>query len=106
MHAIVAVIMLAVGLAGCESVDRPALTELIPGPDATHWTFTALTDPVYPEDDAGAEATRLRWLRTTLDYNTACLNGFTIEQRRKVLTDRTVLGVEKHQLYYDVICQP
>jgi hypothetical protein len=97
--------ILATALGGCESVDRPAMSTLVPGADPAHWTFEAVADVVYPENSPSAEAARRRWLATTLAFNDACPNGFAVERRRRVMTNRTVLGVEVWRVYYDVACE-
>ena len=69
-----AAIGIAVIIAGCESRDRPVLTEFVPESDGT-FMFQASTGLTYPLNSEDAEATRLRWLDQYIRENSVCSGG-------------------------------
>lgn len=97
---IVAVTM--ANLAACAAVDRPAMTEFEPL-EGDSFRFEADADVIYPAASPTAEEERMRWLRTWLDNNSMCADGYRITERKVVLTSEALLG-EVNRIYYRGEC--
>lgn len=84
----------ALSIAGCSSVDRIAMTSLEPATvdGVPGFKFRARSDAIRPENNAEAEAERMRWLQTYLDDNAMCKSGFVIAQRQAVMISDALFG--------------
>ncbi len=65
--------------------------------------FDVTITPEYPDDDAAAEETRMKWLGQWLDTRGMCPSGFEIVERRpfEFLEDNPA----RHDLRYEVRCR-
>lgn len=89
-------------LAGCASYDRHAMTSFEPSGDS--FRFEANADPViYPLDSAAAEQDRMVWLETYLSQNNMCPDGYTITERKPVITGEPLTGTD-YRIFYQGHC--
>lgn len=96
------VIVMTLGVMGCASQDRAALTSF--EPIVGGFRYTAAADLMYPEADPGAETDRMTWLRQYLTDNAICPIRHEIIERKVVLIQTTALGVKMHRIFYTGRC--
>ncbi len=101
--ALAALITLTGGCAANSPAPAPGVTELRPlGSGA--YRYESLADASFPEGDAEAEATRLRWLERRLADQGTCPEGYDVTERRPVVVRQAVLG-PVHRIEYTVVCR-
>lgn len=89
--------------AGCTGTEPP-LTDF-KALSASEFTFEARADAEYPEDDAAAEATRMKWLDQALAERKMCPNGYKISDRTLVAAaEEEELG-QTHNVAYHGVCK-
>lgn len=84
-------------------MDRPAMSHFEPMAQDT-FRFVAKTDAIaYREDSPDAEAERMRWLQTYLTDNKLCPAGYSITDRKPVVTTDTF--ARTHTIFYSGRCK-
>lgn len=80
----ISVALLALGLAGCATIDRGVVSDFRPtGP--TTFVYRAQAGALdYPAGSPAAEQVRMDWLRTWLTDNAMCPGGYEITKRQEV----------------------
>jgi len=91
----VALAMISFLLAGCEAIDRPAMSSFEPNADGT-FRFEAMkgADGIYSDED------RLGWLQTYLNNNDMCRDGYSVLETKNVLVQKAWLGDVYRQIIY------
>ena len=93
------VLALTAGCAGAE----PPLTKF-EALSNNEFTFEARADVEYPEDDADAEAARMKWLEQALADRQMCPDGYRITDRTLVAAQEEALG-QTHNVAYHGVCK-
>ena len=98
--------LLTLALAGCATIDRPAMTKFEPtgtADGARTFKYTARADVIYRHDDPNAEAERMRWLDLYMAENRFCPMGYSIISRDAIAIDVGLATV--HDIYYHGRCK-
>ena len=96
----VAVMSLALALAGCEAHDRMMATDFRPT-GSGRFEFKTLAAPQYPLDTAEGESARMRMLDEWISKNAYCSGaGYEIVSRRPIQRSAFV-----HDVYYEGRCK-
>lgn len=74
----------AYAVGGCASIDRVPASDFKPTSERSFEFVAAGSALDYPEDSPAAEKVRMDWLRTWLDDNGMCPDGYKITQRKPV----------------------
>lgn len=85
-------------LAGCESLDRPYVTQFVPTDNGFKYK-ARVGDLESPE----AEDRAMRMLREWLDINNKCKNGFRITSKQPVVAT-SFLGQKSYDVWYEGRC--
>jgi hypothetical protein len=95
-------VSLALLIGGCEALSKPESTHFEPESDG--FEFRAIADAAYPEDSAGGEAWRMKWLEQRLKRSGTCPTGYEITSRKPRLVTQGALA-PIYDVYYVGRCR-